>query len=51
MWVVVFVCYDNNEFEEVVNEFDKIGDMSKIFFNMGVIYVMFGEYEKVVCLC
>lgn len=42
--------YDNNEFEEALNEFGKIGDTSKILFNMGVIHATLGEHEKAVCI-
>ncbi|KAK0388438.1 hypothetical protein NLU13_4682 [Sarocladium strictum] len=47
-WVAALARYDNNEFEEAVNEFDKIADTSKILFNMGVIHATLGEHEKAV---
>ncbi len=31
-----------------MGEFDKIGDTSKILFNMGVIHATLGEHEKAV---
>lgn len=40
--------YDNNEFDDALGEFDKIGDTSKILFNMGVIHATLGEHEKAV---
>ncbi|KFA77016.1 hypothetical protein S40288_04740 [Stachybotrys chartarum IBT 40288] len=47
-WVAALGRYDNNEFEEALGEFDKIGDTSKILFNMGVIHATLGEHEKAV---
>ncbi|RBR05189.1 hypothetical protein FVER53590_10309 [Fusarium verticillioides] len=47
-WVAALGRYDNNEFEEALNEFGKIGDTSKILFNMGVIHATLGEHEKAV---
>jgi hypothetical protein len=47
-WVAALGRYDNNEFEEALNEFNKIGDTSKILFNMGVIHATLGEHEKAV---
>jgi hypothetical protein len=47
-WVAALARYDNNEFEEAVNEFEKISDTSKILFNMGVIHATLGEHEKAV---
>lgn len=47
-WVTALERYDNNEFDEAVAEFDKIGDTSKILFNMGVIHATLGEHEKAV---
>jgi len=45
-WVAALGRYDNNE--EALNEFGKIGDTSKILFNMGVIHATLGEHEKAV---
>ncbi|KAH7308094.1 tetratricopeptide [Stachybotrys elegans] len=47
-WVAALARYDNSEFEESLGEFDKIGDTSKILFNMGVIHATLGEHEKAV---
>ncbi|KAF5683725.1 oxidoreductase [Fusarium denticulatum] len=47
-WVAALGRYDNNEFEEALNEFGKIGDTSKILFNIGVIHATLGEHEKAV---
>ncbi|KAJ4174927.1 hypothetical protein NW754_005348 [Fusarium falciforme] len=47
-WVAALARYDNNEFEDAINEFSKIGDTSKILFNMGVIHATLGEHEKAV---
>lgn len=47
-WVAALARYDNNEFDDALNEFDKIGDTSKILFNMGVIHATLGEHEKAV---
>lgn len=47
-WVTALGRYDNNEFDEALGEFDKIGDTSKILFNMGVIHATLGEHEKAV---
>ncbi|KAL7817999.1 hypothetical protein V8C44DRAFT_347552 [Trichoderma aethiopicum] len=47
-WVAALGRYDNNEFDEALAEFDKIGDTSKILFNMGVIHATLGEHEKAV---
>ncbi|KAF5666407.1 oxidoreductase [Fusarium heterosporum] len=47
-WVAALGRYDNNEFEDSLNEFGKIGDTSKILFNMGVIHATLGEHEKAV---
>lgn len=47
-WVAALGRYDNNEFDDALNEFDKIGDTSKILFNMGVIHATLGEHEKAV---
>ncbi|KAF4119738.1 Tetratricopeptide (TPR) repeat [Geosmithia morbida] len=47
-WVTALERYDNNEFDEAVTEFEKIGDTSKILFNMGVIHATLGEHEKAV---
>lgn len=49
-WVTALGRYDNNEFDEALGEFDKIGDTSKILFNMGVIHATLGEHEKAVRL-
>lgn len=49
-WVAALARYDNNEFDDALNEFDKIGDTSKILFNMGVIHATLGEHEKAVSL-
>lgn len=42
--------YDNNEFDEALQEFEKVSDTSKILFNMGVIHATLGEHEKAVSL-
>ncbi|KAJ4260572.1 hypothetical protein ACHAPJ_003375 [Fusarium lateritium] len=47
-WVAALGRYDNNEFEDALNEFGNIGDTSKILFNMGVIHATLGEHEKAV---
>jgi tetratricopeptide (TPR) repeat protein len=47
-WVAALGRYDNNEFEDALGEFDKIGDTSKILFNMGVIHATLGEHEQAV---
>ncbi|KAL9474053.1 hypothetical protein ACSS6W_008433 [Trichoderma asperelloides] len=47
-WVAALARYDNNEFDDALGEFDKIGDTSKILFNMGVIHATLGEHEKAV---
>ncbi|KAM0196248.1 hypothetical protein ACHAPQ_003972 [Fusarium lateritium] len=47
-WVAALGRYDNNEFEDALGEFGKIGDTSKILFNMGVIHATLGEHEKAV---
>ncbi|KAL6890826.1 hypothetical protein GGI43DRAFT_207587 [Trichoderma evansii] len=47
-WVTALARYDNNEFDDALGEFDKIGDTSKILFNMGVIHATLGEHEKAV---
>ncbi|KAK3944219.1 NADPH oxidase regulator [Diplogelasinospora grovesii] len=47
-WVAALARYDNNEFDDALQEFDKIGDTSKILFNMGVIHATLGEHEKAV---
>lgn len=47
-WVAALGRYDNNEFDEALGEFDKIGDTSKILFNMGVIHATLGEHAKAV---
>ncbi|KAI1331140.1 tetratricopeptide [Xylariaceae sp. FL0255] len=47
-WVTALGRYDNNEFEEALNEFGGISDTSKILFNMGVIHATLGEHEKAV---
>ncbi|KAF4471414.1 NADPH oxidase cytosolic p67phox [Fusarium albosuccineum] len=47
-WVAALARYDNNEFEDALNEFSNIGDTSKILFNMGVIHATLGEHEKAV---
>ncbi|SPJ81948.1 related to NADPH oxidase cytosolic protein p67phox [Fusarium torulosum] len=47
-WVAALGRYDNNEFEDALSEFGKIGDTSKILFNMGVIHATLGEHEKAV---
>ncbi|KAF4981935.1 hypothetical protein FZEAL_2329 [Fusarium zealandicum] len=47
-WVAALARYDNNEFEDALNEFSKIGDTSKILFNQGVIHATLGEHEKAV---
>ncbi|KAH9906274.1 tetratricopeptide [Xylariomycetidae sp. FL2044] len=47
-WVTALGRYDNNEFEEALNEFEPISDTSKILFNMGVIHATLGEHEKAV---
>ena len=49
-WVAALARYDNNEFDDALNEFDKIGDTSKILFNMGVIHATLGEHEKAVVI-
>ena len=40
--------YDNNEFDEALQEFESVADTSKILFNMGVIHATLGEHEKAV---
>ncbi|KAF4923358.1 Neutrophil cytosol factor 2 [Colletotrichum viniferum] len=47
-WVSALARYDNNEFDEALNDFEKISDTSKILFNMGVIHATLGEHEKAV---
>lgn len=47
-WVAALGRYDNNEFDEALNEFERISDTSKILFNMGVIHATLGEHEKAV---
>ncbi|KAF5023043.1 hypothetical protein F66182_4888 [Fusarium sp. NRRL 66182] len=47
-WVAALARYDNNEFEDALAEFGKIGDTSKILFNIGVIHATLGEHEKAV---
>jgi hypothetical protein len=47
-WVAALGRYDNNEFDEALEEFEKIADTSKILFNMGVIHATLGEHEKAV---
>ncbi|KAH0441452.1 tetratricopeptide [Colletotrichum camelliae] len=47
-WVLALARYDNNEFDEALNDFEKISDTSKILFNMGVIHATLGEHEKAV---
>ena len=47
-WVNALARYDNNEFEEALEEFNKVADTSKILFNMGVIYATLGEHSKAV---
>lgn len=47
-WVAALARYDNNEFEDALAEFSKIGDTSKILFNVGVIHATLGEHEKAV---
>ncbi|OAA57254.1 Tetratricopeptide-like helical [Cordyceps fumosorosea ARSEF 2679] len=47
-WVSALGRYDNNEFDEALADFEKIGDTSRILFNMGVIHATLGEHEKAV---
>ena len=47
-WVEALARYDNNEFDDSIEEFGKIADTSKILFNMGVIHATLGEHEKAV---
>jgi len=47
-WVAALARYDNNEFDDALNEFNKISDTSKILFNMGVIHATLGEHERAV---
>ncbi|CAJ2506961.1 Uu.00g081470.m01.CDS01 [Anthostomella pinea] len=47
-WVTALGRYDNNEFEDALNDFENISDTSKILFNMGVIHATLGEHEKAV---
>ncbi|KAH6893400.1 hypothetical protein B0T10DRAFT_457502 [Thelonectria olida] len=47
-WVGALARYDNNEFEDAIEEFGKINDTSKILFNVGVIHATLGEHEKAV---
>ncbi|EFX02398.1 NADPH oxidase regulator [Grosmannia clavigera kw1407] len=48
VWVAALGSYDSNEFDEALNEFEKVSDTSKILFNMGVIHATLGEHEKAV---
>ncbi|KAL2258636.1 hypothetical protein VTK26DRAFT_7995 [Humicola hyalothermophila] len=47
-WVEALRYYDNNEFDEALQAFDKISDTSKILFNMGVINATLGQHEQAV---
>ncbi|KAG5927779.1 hypothetical protein E4U42_001785 [Claviceps africana] len=47
-WVAALTRYDNQEFDESLDEFEKISGTSKILFNMGVIYATMGEHEKAI---
>lgn len=47
-WVAALARYDNNEFDDSLEEFARIGDTSKILFNIGVIHATLGEHEKAV---
>ncbi|KAG5924509.1 hypothetical protein E4U53_003409, partial [Claviceps sorghi] len=45
-WVAALARYDNHEFDDALDEFQKISGTSKILFNMGVIHATLGEHEK-----
>ncbi|KAL2136340.1 hypothetical protein VTI74DRAFT_4172 [Chaetomium olivicolor] len=47
-WVEALKYYDNNEFDEALESFDRIADTSKILFNMGVINATLGQHEQAV---
>lgn len=47
-WVAALEHYDNNQFEESLNEFEGILDTSKIYFNCGVIHATLGNHAKAV---
>ncbi|KAI0997649.1 hypothetical protein K3495_g10539 [Podosphaera aphanis] len=47
-WVAALAHYDNNQFEESLNEFEAILDTSKIYFNCGVIHATLGNHERAV---
>ncbi|KHO01161.1 NADPH oxidase regulator NoxR [Metarhizium album ARSEF 1941] len=47
-WVAALAYYDNNEFDDAIEAFDKIADTSKILFNMGVIHATLGEHERAI---
>ncbi|KAF3196498.1 hypothetical protein TWF106_001169 [Orbilia oligospora] len=48
IWVQAIKHYDGNEYDEALRQFDRIGDTSKILFNIGVIHATLGEHEKAV---
>ncbi|KAK0670650.1 PaNoxR NADPH oxidase activator encoded by the PaNoxR protein [Cercophora samala] len=47
-WVEALKYYDNNEFDEALQAFERIADTSKILFNMGVINATLGQHEQAV---
>ncbi|KAK4146905.1 uncharacterized protein C8A04DRAFT_34473 [Dichotomopilus funicola] len=47
-WVEALKFYDNNEFDEALQSFDRVSDTSKILFNMGVINATLGQHEQAV---
>jgi len=47
-WAAALKAYDNQEFEQALDLFSRIGDSSKILTNMGLIHATLGEHEQAV---
>jgi tetratricopeptide (TPR) repeat protein len=47
-WAAALKAYDDQDFEQALDLFSRIGDSSKILTNMGLIHATLGEHEQAV---